>query len=152
MLFRSSSDFEILRRADAELFVRMIDQLQHPTLVKQCLTSEGLLASPRGALNLLWLANLSFDAEGRWQRSGMAAILLLQLMSENLLSPRFEEEGTDDMSKGIAQFGSTVVGLVELAWHWLENLLRQTPSVPPPGEKRPAQADYQSHRDFGAST
>ena len=37
ILFRSSDAFEILRRADAERFVKMIDQLPHPTLVKQCL-------------------------------------------------------------------------------------------------------------------
>lgn len=35
ILFRSNDAFEILRRADAGRFVTMIDQLPHPTLVKQ---------------------------------------------------------------------------------------------------------------------
>ncbi|HUC67400.1 MAG TPA: hypothetical protein VMA53_18300 [Stellaceae bacterium] len=147
ILFRSSDAFEILRRADAERFVKMVDQLPHPTLVKQCLSSKALLTSLPDRLILLRLANTAFDAEGRWQRSGMAAILLLQSVSEQLLSARSEEEETEDLSKGIAQFRSTVFGVldilfarpdgVELAWHWLENLLRQTPRVPRPGRNGP---------------
>ena len=147
ILFRSSDAFEILRRADAERFVTMIDQLPHPTLVKQCLSSKALLTSPHDALILLRLANTAFDAEGRWQRSGMAAILLLQSASEQLLSPRGDEVETEDLSKGIAQFRNAVGGVldilfaradgVELAWHWLENLLRQTPRVPPAGRSGP---------------
>ncbi|WP_288048231.1 hypothetical protein [Acidiphilium sp.] len=147
ILFRSSDAFEILRRADADRFVTMIDQLPHPTLVKQCLSSKALLTSPHDALILLRLANTAFDAEGRWQRSGMAAILLLQSASEQLLSPRGDEVETEDLSKGIAQFRNAVGGVldilfaradgVELAWHWLENLLRQTPRVPPAGRSGP---------------
>lgn len=142
ILFRSGDAFEILRRADAKRFVRMIDQLPHPTLVRQCLSSRALLASPHDTLILLRLANTAFDTDGRRQRTGMAVILLLQSVSEQLLSARGEEEEeeTEDLSKGIAQFRSTVSGVleilfarpdgVELAWHWLENLLRQTPRVP----------------------
>jgi hypothetical protein len=148
ILFRSSDAFEILRRADAERFVKMVDQLPHPTLVKQCLSSKALLTSPQDTLILLRLANTAFDAEGRWQRSGMAAILLLQSASEQLLSPRGEEEEeTEDLSKGIAQYRVAVGGVldtlfarpdgVELAWHWLENLLRQTPRAPPAGRSGP---------------
>ena len=74
ILFRSGDAFEILRRADAKRFVRMIDQLPHPTLVRQCLSSKVLLASPHDTLILLRLANTAFDTDGRWQRSGMAAI------------------------------------------------------------------------------
>ena len=121
----------------------MIDQLPHPTLVRQCLSSKVLLASPHDTLILLRLANTAFDTDGRWQRSGMAAILLLQSVSEQLLSARGEEEETEGLSNGIAQFYSTVSGVldilfarpdgVELAWHWLENLLRQTPRVPRAG-------------------
>jgi len=115
--------------------------------VKQCLSSKALLTSPHDALILLRLANTAFDAEGRWQRSGMAAILLLQSASEQLLSPRGDEVETEDLSKGIAQFRNAVGGVldilfaradgVELAWHWLENLLRQTPRVPPAGRSGP---------------
>jgi hypothetical protein len=148
ILFRSSDAFEILRRADAERFVTMIDQLPHPTLVSQCLSSKALLTSPHDGLILLRLANTAFDTDGRWQRSGMAAILLLQLASEQLLSPRGDEkEETEDLSKGIAQFRNAVDGVldilfarpdgVELAWHWLENLLRQTPRVPRAGRDGP---------------
>ena len=109
ILFRSGDAFEILRRADAKRFVRMIDQLPHPTLVRQCLSSKALLASPHDTLILLRLANTAFDTDGRWQRSGMAAILLLQSVSEQLLSARGEEEETEGLSNGIAQFYSTVV-------------------------------------------
>ena len=83
VLFRSDA-FEILRRADAERFVETVDQLPHPTLVKQCLSSKALLTSPHDGLALLRLANTAFDAEGRWQRSGMAAILLFQSANERL--------------------------------------------------------------------
>lgn len=93
ILFRSSDAFEILRRADAERFVKMVDQLPHPTLVKQCLSSKALLTSPHDPLILLRLENMAFDAEGRWERSGMAAIQLLQSASEQLLSPRGDKEG-----------------------------------------------------------
>ena len=142
VLFRSSGDFEILRRANAERFVRMIDQLPHPTFVQQCLSSRALVVSPHDALILLRLANPAFDAEGRWQRSGMAAILLLQLASEQLISRQGEEEETEDLSESVERFHKMVDQVldtlfarsdhVELAWHWLENVLRQTPRLPPP--------------------
>ena len=135
------------RRADAERFVKMVDQLPHPTLVRQCLSSKALLTSPHDGLVLLRLANMAFGADGRWQRSGMAAILLLQSANERLLSPRGDEEETQDLNKGIAQFRSAVGGVldilfarpdgVELAWHWLENLLRQTPRIPRAGPNGP---------------
>jgi hypothetical protein len=149
ILFRSSDAFEILRRADAECFVKMVDQLPHPTLVSQCLSSKALLTSPRDVLSLLRLANTAFDAEGRWQRSGMSAILLLQLASEYLLSPRGEKEDdeAEDLSKGVARFENVVSEVLdtlfarpdgaELAWHWLDNLLRQTPRIPPAGRSGP---------------
>jgi hypothetical protein len=140
ILFRSSDAFEILRRADAGRFVAMIDQLPHPTLVKQCLSSKALLASPQDTLILLRLANSAIDAEGRWHRSGMTAILLLQLASEQLLSPWADEEDAEDLNKDVAHFSDAVRGVldvlfarpdgVELAWCWLENLLRQIPRVP----------------------
>jgi hypothetical protein len=139
ILFRSNDAFEILRRADAGRFVTMIDQLPHPTLVKQCLSSKVLLASPQNVLILLRLANSAIDAEGRWHRCGMAAILLLKLASEQLLSPCADED-TGDLNKDIAHFSDAVCGVldvlfarpdgVELAWCWLENLLRQIPRVP----------------------
>ncbi len=139
IIFRSSSAFEILRRADAGRFVAMIDQLPHPTLVKQCLSSKALLASPQDVLTLLRLANPAIDAEGRWHRCGMAAILLLQLASEQLLSPCANEEDAEDLNKDTAYFSDAVRGVldvlfarpdcVELAWCWLENLMRQ-PRVP----------------------
>jgi hypothetical protein len=86
VLFGSSDVFEILRRTDPELFLKMIDELPHPTLVKQCLSSKALLENPSVVLTLLGLAGASFDREGRWQRHGMAAILLLQLASAQLLA------------------------------------------------------------------
>ena len=140
ILFQSSDAFEILRRADAGRFVLMIDQLPHPTLVKQCLCSKALLASPQDVLTLLRLANSAIDAEGRWHNHGLAAILLLQLASEQLLSPCADDEVTEDMNKDVAHFSDAVRGVldvlfarpdgVELAWCWLENLLRQIPRVP----------------------
>ena len=86
----------------------------------------------------------------------MAAILLLQLASDQLLSAAntlgsdtgFAElaagpagsqaaEEAEDLAKGIAQYRGAADGLldtlfarsdgVELGWHWLENLLRQLP-------------------------
>lgn len=109
ILFRSSDAFEILRRADAGRFVAMIDQLPHPMLVKQCLSSKAILASPEDVLSLLRLANTAIDAEGRWHRCGMAAILLLQLASEQLLSLcADEEEDAEDLNKDIAYFSDAV--------------------------------------------
>ena len=138
ILFPSSDAFEILRRADAGRFVAMIDQLPHPMLVKQCLSSKALLASPPAdVLSLLRLANSAIDADGR---SGMTAILLLQLASEQLLSPWADEVDAEDLNKDVAHFSDAVRGVldvlfarpdgVELAWCWLENLLRQIPRVP----------------------
>jgi hypothetical protein len=86
VLFRHSDVFEIFRRADAERFVKMIDELPHPVLVKQCLSSKALKESPGEVLGLLRLADRAFDTENRWRRDGMASILLLQLASEQLLS------------------------------------------------------------------
>jgi hypothetical protein len=125
----------------------MIDQLPHPTLVKQCLSSKALLASPQDVLALLRLANPAVDAEGCWQRGGMMAILLLQLASEQLLSPYPTEEEAVDLNKEIARFSDAVIVVldilfarpdgVELAWCWLENLLRHTPRLPPVNRNAP---------------
>lgn len=140
ILFRSSGAFEILRRVDAGRFVAMIDQLPHPALVKQCLNSKALLESPEDVLSLLRLANSAIDVEGHWHRRGMAAILLLQLASEQMLSLRAVEECAEDLNEEIEYFGDAVRRVldvlfarpdrVELAWCWLENLLRQNPRIP----------------------
>lgn len=139
--FRSSSAFEILRRADAGCFVTMIDQLPLPALVMQCLSSKALQESPRDVLALLPLANSTTDIEGHWNRCGMAAILLLKLASEQLLSLCTDEEDPKDLNEDIAYFSDAVGEVldvlfarsdgVELAWCWLENLLRQVPRVSP---------------------
>ncbi len=140
ILFQSSGAFEILRRSDAQRFVEMIDQLPHPTLVKQCLSSRALLTSPQDVLLLLQLANVAIDEEGHWHRHAMAAIQLLQLASEQLLSPCAIVDNAEDLNKEVAHFSDAVRGVldvlfarpdgVELAWCWLENLLRQIPRVP----------------------
>ena len=143
VLFRSSSAFEILRKAHPERFIKIIEELPHPALVKQCLSSKALLESPRDVLTLLRIANEAFDGEGRWQRSGVAAILLLQMASEQLLSPRDGGEDEEDLTKDIELFNDTATEVVdvlfarsdaaELAWCWLENLLCQIPRLPPAG-------------------
>ena len=156
VLFRWSDAFEILRRTKPERFLELIDGLPHPALVKQCLNSRALTENPGDVMRLLRLAHASFDADGRWQCNGMAAILLLQLASDQLLSAAntlgsdtgFAElaagpagsqaaEEAEDLAKGIAQYRGAADGLldtlfarsdgVELGWHWLENLLRQLP-------------------------
>ena len=141
VLFRSCDAFEILRRADAERFVTMIDLLPHPVLVKECLGSQSLLASPDDVLRLLRTANPAFDAEGRWQRGGMAAILLVQLASDQLLAPRDHEADDEGLAEAVAQFNEAASAAldvlfarpdrVELAWCWLEHLMRQRLRTPP---------------------
>lgn len=140
-LFESTGDFEILRRANAKSFVKLIDQLPHPTIVQQCLGARALVESPGDALILLRLANPAFDAEGRWQRSGMAAILLLQLVGEQLIPRQSDEGDAEDLSESVELFRKMVDQVldvlfarsdhVELAWHWLENVLRKTPQLRP---------------------
>jgi hypothetical protein len=140
VLFRSSDAFEILRRADAARFVTMIDLLPHPALVKECLGAQALLASPDDVLRLLRTANPAFDAEGRWQRGGMAAVLLLQLASEQLFAPRGHEDDDEGLAAAVAQFTEAANAAldvlfarpdgVELAWCWLERLMRQRLSIP----------------------
>lgn len=156
ILFRWSYAFDILRRAEPERFLEMIDELPHPALVKACLNSRALIEDPKEVLRLLRLARASFDAEGRWLRNGMAAILLLQLASVQLLSAPNTPDGdarfvqspaalagsqaakdAEELAKGVAQYQEAVDGLldvlfarsdaVELGWHWLENILRQLP-------------------------
>jgi hypothetical protein len=162
VFFRWSDAFEILRRAEPERFLEMIDELPHPMLVKQCLNSRALIENPGEILRLLRQApHASFDTDGRWQRQGMAVILLLQLASVQLLSapntpdrntllaeplvrlaePQAAEE-VEDLAKGITQFRKSADGLldilfarpdgIQLGWHWLEHLLRQLPQRRPP--------------------
>lgn len=147
VLFRSSGAFEILRRADAGCFVTMIDQLPHPALVTQCLSSKALQESPQDVLVLLSLANSTTDMEGRWNHCGMVAILLLKMASEQLLSLCTDEEGPKNLNEVIARFRGAVGEVldvlfarsdgVELAWCWLENLFRQIPRVPPVDRNNP---------------
>ena len=169
VLFRWSDAFEILRRAEPERFLEMIDKLPHPVLVEKCLNSRALIENREEVLRLLRLAGASFDTDGRWQRHGMAAILLLRLASDQLLSaantldshagfaePSAELAGSqaagnaEDLAKGVAQSREAADGLldilfarpdgVELGWHWLENLLRQLP------QRRPSAAGHTARK------
>jgi hypothetical protein len=140
VLFPPSGAFEIMRRADAARFVTMIDLLPHPALVKECLGAQALLASPHDVLRLLRTANPAFDADGRWQRAGMAAVLLVQLASEQLLVPRDPEDDDEGLAEAVARFTEAASAAldvlfarpdgVELAWCWLERLMRQRLSTP----------------------
>jgi hypothetical protein len=86
VLFRWSDAFEVLRRVEPDRFLQLIDELPHPALVGQCLGSRALIENPEDVLQLLRSARVAFDTEERWQRNGMAAILLLQMASVHLLS------------------------------------------------------------------
>lgn len=137
-LFRWSDVFEIMRRAEPERFLRMIDELPHPTLVRQCLNSKALTENRSEVLGLLRLAGASFDAEGRWQRRGMAATLLLQLASVQLLSAANAPDGqgrhssfaeqqarltgshvaekVEDLTKGVTLFSEAANGLLDIVF------------------------------------
>jgi hypothetical protein len=104
----------------------MIDELPHPALVKQCLSSRALIESPAEVMQLLPLARAAFDTDGHWQRNGMAAILLLQLASDQLLSaantpdgsaglvePQAAEEA-EELANSITQFGQAADGLLDI--------------------------------------
>jgi hypothetical protein len=161
VFFRWSDAFDVLRRAEPERFLEMIDEFPHPAMVKACLSSRALIGDPSEVLRLLRLARASFDVDGRFERHGMAAILLLQLASVQLLSAanppdsgaRFVEPpvglagsqaaaDAEDLERGAAQYREAADGLldvlfarsdgVELGWHWLENLLQQLPQHRPP--------------------
>jgi len=146
VLFGPSDSFEILRRADPQRFAKMIDELPHPSLVKQCLCSKALRESLQDVLMLLRLARPAFHTEGDRRCCGMAAILLLQLASEQLLSEP-DDESVGDLNQGIATFSDNCRGVLEvvfarsdgvkLAWYWLENLVRQNPRVSPPRRSAP---------------
>jgi hypothetical protein len=136
VLFRWSDVFEILRRADPERFLMLVGELPHPTLVKQCLSSKSLKQNPSEVLRLLRLADASFDAEGQWHCRGMAAILLLQLASDQLFSAAcardereqdasFTKQGgwlaagpeaheRDDLEEGITQFREAAGRLLDI--------------------------------------
>lgn len=160
VLFRWGSTFEIFRRVDPNRFVDLIDDLRHPALVAQCLCMRRLVDDAEATLQLLRIARTSFDAEGRWQQHGVAAILLLQMASSQLLA--IKDDGEDDaptvglsvetgalhcvekrvtLAESIAEFKKSVDNLLdvlftrpdggELGWHWLENLLRQLPRQRP---------------------
>jgi hypothetical protein len=153
VFFRSNDAFEILRRAEPQRFLEMIDELPHPALVEECLSSRALMDKREDVLGLLRLARPAFDADGSWQRSGMAAVLLVQLASTQLLStdalpnpttkpsaaPALPQEATEaeDLTQAITLFRQAADGLLdilfgrpdgaELGWHWLEYILRELP-------------------------
>ncbi len=138
VFFRWSDVFEIMRRAEPERFLQMIDELPHPTLVRQCLSSKALTENRSDVLELLRLAGASFDAEGRWQRRGMAAILLLQLASVQLLSAANAPDGqgrhsgcaeqqaglagyqvakkVEDLTKGVTLFSEAADDLLDIVF------------------------------------
>jgi hypothetical protein len=148
VFFRSSDAFEILRRAEPQRFLEMIDELPHPALVKECLSSRALMERSEEVLGLLRLARPAFDADGSWQRNGMAAVLLVQLASTQLLSTDVTEPSgaqalpqeaakAEELAPAITLFRQAADGLLdilfgrpdgaELGWHWLEYVLRELP-------------------------
>ena len=158
IIFRYAGKFEILRRFDPNRYLKLIDLLPHPALVKQCLSMEALQGNRIEVQRLLSLANPAFDSNGKWQPNAMAAVLLLQLASVQLLSVAIMPEArgrlesslipTSDGSTGadirfdklteqIEQYKRVISDLlevffgredsVELGWHWLERLFRETP-------------------------
>lgn len=148
ILFRQTGIFEILRRADPEGFIGLVDQLPHPSVAGQCLNSQALLAKPQDVPPLLRQTGLAFDADGVWRRTGTTAIPLLQLAGQQLLAPGERvadaNELTEEMSRFREDMGAVLDVLfgrpdaVELGWSWLENLLRQTPlgQAAPKGDRR----------------
>ena len=140
ILFRRTGVFEILRRADPEGFIGLVDQLPHPAVADQCLNSQALLAKPQDILPLLRQTGLAFDADGVWRRSGTTAIPLLQLSGQQLLKPGERVADANDLTEEMARFHEDMGAIldvlfsrpdaVELGWSWLENLLRHAPRAP----------------------
>lgn len=171
--FRWSSELEILRRADPSHFLKMIEILPHPALASDCLTARRLREDAEALLFLLRLTRPSFDVEGRWQRDGAVTVLLLRLVSDQLLSSKNDQEDCraktqsladtvvidgaeqiESLKEGVADYRKLVDNLLdvllsrpdgkELGWHWLENLLRQSPKPRPAnGDRMPKyRVDY----------
>lgn len=148
ILFRRMGVFEILRRADPEWFIGLVDQLPHPAVADQCLNSQALLAKPQDVPPLLRQTGLCFDVDGVWRRSGTTAIPLLQLAGQQLLAPGERVADANDLTEEMARFHEDMGAIldvlfgrpdaVELGWSWLENLLRQAPRAPttPRGDSR----------------
>jgi hypothetical protein len=148
ILFRGSGKFEILRRADPDRFIALIDQLPHPAMADQCLTSRALLSSPQDVPPLLRKTGLAFDSDGAWRRTGTTAIPLLQLAGQQLLAPGERVAEESELTEEMARFQEDMRELLEalfsrpdafdLGWSWLENLLRQTPQgqAAPEGDRR----------------
>ena len=140
IVFLHTGVLEILRRADPERFIGLVDQLPHPAIAAQCLNCRALLAKPRDVLPLLRKTGLCFDADGVWRRSGTTAIPLLQLAGQQLLAPGERMADANDLTEEIARFHEEMGAIldvffvrpdaVELGWSWLENLLRQVPRAP----------------------
>jgi hypothetical protein len=141
ILFRHTGVFEILRRADPEGFIELVDQLPHPAIADQCLNSQALLAKPQDVPPLLRKTGLAFDSDGVWRRTGTTAIPLLQLAGQQLLKPGERVADANDLTEEMAHFHDDMGAIldvlfgrpdaVELGWSWLENLLRQAPRAPP---------------------
>jgi hypothetical protein len=148
ILFRRAAVFEILRRADPEWFIGLVDQLPHPAVADQCLNSRALLAKPQDVPPLLRQTGLCFEFDGVWRRSGTTAIPLLQLAGQQLLAPGESVVDGNDLTEEMARFHADMGAIldvlfgrsdaVDLGWSWLENLLRQAPRAPttPRGDSR----------------
>lgn len=137
VLFQHTDVFEILRRADPERFIALVDQLPHPAVANQCLNSRALLTNLQEVPPLLRTTGLAYDSDGVWRRTGTTAILLLQLAGQQLLSPGDCVADANDLTEEIARFHDDMGAIlhvlfdrpdaVGLGWSWLENLLRQVP-------------------------
>lgn len=131
--------FEIFRRVNPDDFIKIIDQLPHPTLVSNCLHSRALQASLQDLLILLRSANLVVNADGKVNPNGKAAILLLRLASELLLREHSNKADIKNFDQEIEVFKIKVKEILEilfaradgsaLAWCWLEKLAREMPEL-----------------------
>jgi hypothetical protein len=86
-LLPSSSEFDILRRADEQKFMQLVGSFPHPHLILQCLTARQLVTSTVALVNLLKLADSAANRDGHWRNAGASAVLLLKLITHELLMP-----------------------------------------------------------------
>lgn len=154
-VFRWSSAFEILRRADPAEFVSLIADLPHPVFMRECLESRALRSDQNKILELLRLSRSSISQDGSFSLERVVTIILLRLANDQLLTttrPSVEgfylhgchEEMTDqvrinDLDSQVLEFQRLATALLdviferddgfELGWCWLENILRHAPWI-----------------------
>lgn len=129
---RDTRGFDLLRRADPDAYLRVLEAFPHPEPVRQILQAAELEHDLNALCLLLAEAKPAFGAEGRWLPETKAPLFLLAMAGEHLRSLPGSAGRTGTEDDGFQTAMAKVVGCLSarpdmphLGFAWAQRLVQE---------------------------